>query len=69
MDDEIKDYIRQIRERIDGLVPEGHMGETMRQISNIVVSNWVDSDGDEYKLKMTQVIALVRESVGKYKDN
>jgi len=69
MTDDVKDYIEQIRDRIEGLVPAEHMDEAMRKISNIVMTNWVNSDGDDYKLKMTQIIALVRECYGKFIDN
>lgn len=60
---EIKLYIKQIKNRIHLLVPENEIGGIMTEISSIVLKNWVD-EGD-YKLNRKQIISLVRKYIAK----
>lgn len=61
--DEIKTYIKQIRKRIQSLVPEEEMEFIMKDVSEVVLKNWVE-EGD-YKLNMTQIMSLVRKHIAK----
>jgi hypothetical protein len=65
--DEVSIYIKLIRERIIDIVPEDSLDDVMSQITSVILNNFVN-DGN-YKLRMTQVIALVREFVGGYSNN
>ena len=65
--DEVSIYIKLIRERIIDIVPEDSLDDVMSQITSVILNNFVN-DGN-YKLRMTQVIALVREFVGAYSNN
>lgn len=61
--DEIKTYIKQIRKRIQTLVPEDEMDLIMKDVSEIVLKNWVD-EGD-YTLNKSQIMSLVRKHIAK----
>jgi hypothetical protein len=60
---EIKIYIKQIRRRIESLVPEEEIDLIMEDVSEVILKNWVD--GGEYKLNKTQVMSLVRKYIAK----
>jgi hypothetical protein len=60
---EIKIYIKQIRRRIESLVPEEEIDLIMEDVSELILKNWVD--GGEYKLNKTQVMSLVRKYIAK----
>lgn len=60
---EIKIYIKQIRRRIEPLVPEEEIDLIMEDVSEVILKNWVD--GGEYKLNKTQVMSLVRKYIAK----
>lgn len=61
--DDIKKYIKQIRKRIQSLVPEEEIELIMKDVSEVVLKNWVD-EGD-YKLNLTQIMSLVRKHIAK----
>jgi hypothetical protein len=61
--EEIKTYIKQIRKRIQSLVPEEEIDPIMEDVSEVILKNWVD--GGEYKLNKTQVMSLVRKHIAK----
>jgi hypothetical protein len=61
--EEIKTYIKQIRKRIESLVPEEEIEPIMEDVSDVILKNWVD--GGEYKLSKTQVMSLVRKHIAK----
>jgi len=61
--EEIKTYIKQIRKRIQSLVPEDEIELIMKDVSEVVLKNWVD-EGD-YKLNLTQIMSLVRKHIAK----
>lgn len=61
--EEIKTYIKQIRKRIESLVPEEEIDLIMEDVSEVILKNWVD--GGEYKLNKSQVMSLVRKHIAK----
>lgn len=61
--DEIKKYIKEIKKRVQSLVPEEELELIMKDVSEIVLKNWVD-EGD-YKLSKTQIMSLVRKHIAK----
>lgn len=66
--DEIKKYIKQIQKRVQSLVPEEEIELIMKDVSEVVLKNWVE-DGD-YKLNKTQIMSLVRKHIAKkYRPN
>lgn len=60
---EIKKYIKDVQDRISGIVPEEHLESVMQDVSDVVCKNWVD--GDDYKLNKTQIMSLVRKNIAK----
>lgn len=61
--DEIKTYIKKIQKRIQSLVPEEEIEFIMKDVSEVVLKNWVE--GDDYRLNMTQIMSLVRKYIAK----
>lgn len=60
---EIKSYIKLIKKRIEGLVPEEELEEILSDINEIVLKNWVDEK--DYKLNKQQILSLVRKHIAK----
>lgn len=66
--DEIKKYIKEIKKRVQSLVPEEELELIMKDVSGIVLKNWVDEGN--YKLSKTQIMSLVRKHIAKkYRSN
>jgi len=59
----VKKYIKEIRNRIKDLVPSEELEPIMSEVSEIVLKNWVDEG--EYKLTMSQIMSLVRRHIAK----
>lgn len=63
MINEIKLYIKLIKKRIEGLVPEEELEDILSEINEIVLKNWVDEK--DYKLNKQQILSLVRKHIAK----
>jgi len=61
--DEIRVYIRSIRKRIKDLVPDEELDLIMKDVSDLVLKNWVDEE--DYKITKTQIMELVRKHIAK----
>ena len=60
---EIRRYIKSIRKRIKDLVPEEELDLIMKDVSDLVLKNWVDET--DYKITKTQIMELVRKHIAK----
>lgn len=64
---DIKKYIKVIKKRIEGIVPEEEITSIMSEINDIVLKNWVNEK--DYRLTKQQVLGLVRKHIAKKYSN